>query len=184
MQGNSIQHRRRQLLRAAGLTVAGIAAGTPGLALAARQQPRRVALHHIHTGEQLKLTYADETGYLTEALDELNRFLRDFRTGEVYPMATEVLDMLDLARAELKSDGMFEVISGYRSPATNEALRAQGRGVAKRSLHMQGRAMDVRLQGVPTSVLRQYFRQLALGGVGYYPRSDFVHVDNGRVRAW
>ena len=105
-------------------------------------KPRELAFLHTHTGERLKVTYADETGYLAEGLAEINRLLRDFRTGEVYPVDTGVLNILYKAREGLAVDGVFEVISGYRSPKTNEMLRQQGHGVAKYSLHMQGRAID------------------------------------------
>ena len=175
---------RRRFMWAASLTCAGVALRASPMALAAVTKPRELAFFHIHTGERLYVAYADESGHLADALDDVNRFMRDFRTGEIHPISIEVLDILDAARAELAPEGVFELISGYRSPLTNEALRAQGGGVAKRSLHMQGRAIDVRLAGVPTARLRKFCRMLARGGVGYYPHSDFVHIDNGPVRTW
>ena len=153
-------------------------------AFANTPKSRQLAFLHTHTGERLNVTYADETGYLVEGLAEVNRLLRDFRTGEVYPIDTGVLNILFAAREGLSADSVFEVISGYRSPKTNEMLRQQGHGVAKYSLHMQGRAIDVRLSGVPTHRLRKFCRVLKRGGVGYYPRSDFVHIDTGRFRTW
>ncbi len=184
MNPNEAKSGRRHFLRAASLTCVSFGFAASPLALAAARKPRELAFVHTHTAERLNVTYADETGYLADALAEVNHFLRDFRTGEVHPIDTEMFDILDAARAELSPDGVFEVISGYRSPKTNEALRQQGRAVARRSLHMQGRAIDVRLAGVRTATLRKFCRNLARGGVGYYPRSDFVHIDNGRVRTW
>ncbi|MCZ6894928.1 MAG: DUF882 domain-containing protein [Gammaproteobacteria bacterium] len=184
MNPHDVRIGRRRFLRAASLTCLSVGLMGGPLAFGGVRKPRELAFFHTHTGERLKVTYADETGYLDDSLAEINRFLRDFRTGEVYPIDTAVLDILDAAREGLSASGVFEVISGYRSPKTNETLRQQGHAVAKRSLHMQGRAIDVRLSGVPTHRLRKFCRDLKRGGVGYYPRSDFIHVDNGRVRIW
>ncbi|WP_332460900.1 YcbK family protein [Thauera sinica] len=118
------------------------------------------------------------------ALQRIDRLLRDFRTGEVQAMDPQLFDILHALRITL-GGGTFEIISAYRSPATNDMLRKTGGGgVAKRSLHMDGRAIDVRLPGVPTTSLRDAAIGLGLGGVGYYPESDFVHIDTGAVRAW
>lgn len=173
---------RRRFLRAA--TVLAVGGAVAPSARAAARRPGELSFHHIYTGEKLSVAFADTQGYLEDGLSEVDRFLRDFRTAEVHHIDPGVLDILNAARLALKPDGVFEVISGYRSPKTNAMLRSQGRGVAKRSLHTQGRAVDVRLSGVPTATFREFCLKLKRGGVGYYPKSDFVHVDTGRVRFW
>ena len=130
------------------------------------------------------MTYFESGRYLDDALGEVNRLLRDHRSGAVYAMDTSLLDLLHAVQRRCERDGPFEVISGYRSPATNEMLRRNSSGVAKRSLHMQGRAIDVRISGLDTGKLRRAAMELSAGGVGYYPKSAFVHLDTGRVRAW
>ncbi len=176
------QYDRRQFLYA----MVGVSTGLmiSPLGHAATRQQGELKLHHLHTGERLTVTYADDGGYLRDGLSDVNRFLRDFRTGEIYPIEPALLDILNAARLELSQNGTFEIISGYRSPKTNAALRAHGRGVAKRSLHMQGRALDIRLTGVTSADLRRFCVTLRRGGVGYYQKSNFVHVDTGRVRTW
>ena len=143
-----------------------------------------LAFYHLHTGERLEAPFARDDALVTEGWAAINHLLRDFRTGDVHPIDPEVLFILHAARAALNPNGVFEVISGYRSPKTNEMLRAGTSGVAKKSFHMQGRAVDVRLQGVRTDALRAFCRKLGRGGVGYYAKSDFVHLDNGGVRSW
>lgn len=167
------------------------AAAAAGLALAHRAaasvapEPRSLAFYHTHTRERLRLTYAENGAHIPEALEEISHFLRDFRTGDVHPIDPDLLDSLYSLRARAGSRGAYEIISGYRSPRTNEMLRtARGGGVAKRSLHMEGKAIDVRLTGVRTARLRQEALSMQSGGVGFYPDSDFVHVDTGRVRQW
>lgn len=122
--------------------------------------------------------------YFEFALDEINRFLKDLRTGEVADMDPELLDLLHDVRNELGSDETFEVISAYRSPQTNEMLRASTSGVAKNSQHLRGNAIDVCLRGTPTRKLRDTALEIQRGGVGFYRKSDFVHLDTGRVRSW
>ncbi len=173
---------RRRFLQSMACTGAGLIV-SPSL-LAASHQARELAFVHTHTGERLKIQYSDEYGYLPDGLAEINYFLRDFRTDDVHPMDTGLLDILNELRQGMSKSGVFEVISGYRSPKTNESLRANGSGVAKHSLHMQGRAIDIRLTGVDTSQLRNYCISMECGGVGYYQKSDFIHVDTGRVRSW
>lgn len=173
---------RRQALRLLGLAVPATLAlrAAPAQAMTSRV----LAFHHTHTGERLEVTYWRGGGYDQAALASVNRLLRDFRTDEVHLIEPELLDVLHAVQVALRRERPFHVISGYRSPTTNETLRAGGDGVAKRSLHMEGRAIDVRLPGVPTSRLREAAVALALGGVGYYRKSDFVHLDTGRPRAW
>lgn len=145
---------------------------------------RELDLLHTHTGETLALAYFAGGGYLPDRLARVDRFLRDFRTGEVHPIDPALLDLLTAVRRRLDTDRPFHVISGYRSPATNAMLRRTRGGQATRSLHLVGKAIDVRLPGVPLAALRDAGHALRLGGVGYYPRSDFVHFDTGRVRRW
>lgn len=177
---------RRRFLLACTTRVAA-AAALPALALPARAElaPRRLAMVHTHTGERIDIVYAAGGHYLAAALSSLNRFLRDHYTGEVGRIDPGVLDQLATLRERLDGAGPFEVISGYRCAGTNEHLRlTRGGGVATRSLHMDGRAIDVRLDGVALADLRDAALELNAGGVGYYPRERFVHVDTGRVRRW
>ncbi|MEQ8659346.1 MAG: DUF882 domain-containing protein [Gammaproteobacteria bacterium] len=172
---------RRRLL-ALGL---GLAAGSVLPAWAHAAAPvRRLAFEHLHTGERVDVTYHAGGRYDDHALAAINHLLRDFRTGEVRVIETALLDQLSLLHAALGADAPFQVISGYRSPATNQMLRRTSGGVARRSLHMDGRAIDVRLADTRTARLREVAAGLALGGVGYYAKSDFVHLDTGRPRQW
>jgi uncharacterized protein YcbK (DUF882 family) len=181
LSGSSSVLSRRRLL-------AGAASAAAGLALAptARAtEARALVLYHTHTREQLSVTYAENGAHIPEALHEISQFLRDFRTGDVHPIDPGLLDTLHWLRMRAGSRGTYEIISGYRSPRTNEMLRTTGGGgVAQRSLHMEGKAIDVRLTGVRTARLREEALAMQVGGVGYYPDSDFVHVDTGRVRQW
>lgn len=145
---------------------------------------RALGLRHLHTGEKLTVEYAVGDVYLPDALDAVNHLLRDFRTGDVHPIDPGLLDLLHQVARSLDTGKAFEVISGYRSPKTNAALRKRSEGVAARSLHMVGQAIDIRVAGVPLISLRSAAFDLRRGGVGYYPASNFVHVDTGRVRHW
>lgn len=146
--------------------------------------PRALQFAHTHTGERLTVEYFSRGTYLPDALATVNRFLRDFRTGEVHAIDPGLLDLLHGLRDVTESSRPFQVISGYRSPATNEMLRHRSEAVAAGSLHMQGQAIDIRLADVPLATLRQAALAVRRGGVGYYPASNFVHVDTGRVRTW
>jgi len=176
---------RRAVLASIGSTLAVCAMPVCTVGAAERNpRPRRLSFYHTHTRESLDLVYHDGRRYVSESLDRINMFLRDFRTLDVHPIDPALLDMLLATRMAIGSEQRFEVISGYRSPATNEMLRHKNRGVAKTSLHMQGRAIDVRLTGIATNHLRRAALDLGRGGVGYYPEADFVHLDTGHVRAW
>lgn len=183
---NDIPRSRRRLLRQGTALTAVVA--VPLLALPARAAApatRSLAMSHTHTRERIELVYAVAQDYLPEALGALNHFLRDHYSGEVGRMHPPLFDLLHALRQTLGSAGPFEIISGYRCPATNDRLRqTRGGGVAKQSLHMQGCAVDVRLSGVPLAELRDAALSLRAGGVGYYPESEFVHLDTGRVRSW
>jgi len=145
---------------------------------------RQLDFYHTHTKESLSVVYHDGRDYVPAALEQINNFLSDFRNGAEPPIDPATLDILFRLQAHFGGSGTFEIISAYRSPETNAMLRAKGRDVARRSLHMEGKAIDARLRGVDTTSLRDAAIALKLGGVGYYRASDFVHVDNGRVRTW
>jgi uncharacterized protein YcbK (DUF882 family) len=147
----------------------------------------RLRFYHTHTGERLDVVYRRGDQYVPAALDELDHFLRDHRTGDVRHFDPRLFDLLhDLTASLGDSDGEIDVICGYRTPWSNEFLRTRSphTGVAQHSLHMQAEAIDIRLPGIPTSELRDAALRLHRGGVGYYRSSDFVHVDVGRVRHW
>jgi uncharacterized protein YcbK (DUF882 family) len=147
--------------------------------------PRVLTFAHLHTAERLEVEYMDGARYLPDALSAVNHLLRDFRTGDIHDIDPALLDILHALRTSTGSRRPFEIISGYRSPRTNAMLRSHGGGgVAAGSLHMQGQAIDIRVGDVPLRSLRDAALDLARGGVGYYPASDFVHVDTGRVRRW
>jgi uncharacterized protein YcbK (DUF882 family) len=147
----------------------------------------RLRFYHTHTRERLDIVYRRDDTYLPTALDELDHFLRDHRTGDVHHYDPHLFDLLhDLTASLNDSGGEIDVICGYRSPWSNEFLRARSvhTGVARHSLHMQAEAIDIRLPGIPTSAVRDAALLLHRGGVGYYRSSDFVHVDVGPVRHW
>jgi uncharacterized protein YcbK (DUF882 family) len=176
---------RRHFLRR-GVSLA--AASLPVLATPARAAmpgARGLAMAHTHTGERIDLVYAVRDRYVPESLGLLNHFLRDHYSGEVGVIDPALFDLLHRVQHVLGTSASFEVISGYRGAATNSHLRAtRGGGVATKSLHMEGRAIDVRLPGVTPSDLRDAALSLRAGGVGYYPLERFVHIDTGRVRHW
>lgn len=176
-------HPRRHFLRQAVL-LAPLALA-PGLARAfvAESGARRLAFYHTHTSETLDVVYREHGAYVPDALAEIHQLFRDFRTGEVHAIDPSLLDLLHDVRLSVGGEGRFEIISAFRSPATNHMLASRG-GVADRSLHLKGQAIDVRLPGVRTTDLHRAALLRAGGGVGYYPDSDFVHLDTGRVRRW
>jgi uncharacterized protein YcbK (DUF882 family) len=147
----------------------------------------RLRFYHTHTGERLDIVYRRGDTYLPEALNELDHYLRDHRTGEVRHFDPHLFDLLHELIASLDdSQGEIDVICGYRTPRSNEFLRTRSAhtGVAVHSLHMEAEAIDIRLPGIPTAAVRDAALRLHRGGVGYYRSSDFVHVDVGRVRRW
>lgn len=148
------------------------------------QEDKQLAFLNLHTGERIRATYWTEGQYLPEALFAIKNVLRDHRTGEAYEMDLNLLNMLQLLHARMDTREEFHVISAYRSPKTNAMLSSRSGGVATRSLHMQGKAIDIRLPGYALTDLQKAVLSLESGGVGYYPKSNFLHIDTGRVRQW
>lgn len=163
-----------------------LAASAPGKALAAiaASPERKLSFYHLHTGEKLNATYWADGAYQQDGLGEIYHLLRDFRSGDVSPIDTGLLDLLHSLSMKLDTTAQFHVISGYRSPNTNAMLAKHSQGVAKHSLHMEGLAIDIRLPGRDLADVHRAALSLKSGGVGYYPVSNFVHVDVGRVRQW
>jgi uncharacterized protein YcbK (DUF882 family) len=174
--------RRRFLVGSLGAAAAltGVARRAAADNIAAHQ----LSFYHIHTGEKLTIAYREHGELVPDALVEINRYLRDFRTEQIHEIDVALLDKLHTLFAEFDGRGNFEVISGYRSPHTNEVLRHVTTGVAEHSLHIEGRAIDVRLTSAKTTVLRDAALALNTGGVGYYAESNFVHLDTGSPRSW
>jgi uncharacterized protein YcbK (DUF882 family) len=189
---------RRTLLKAAGgAAFNGALAGGGALALLASanatpteparasvRDARLLSLINTHTGESFADAYWENGNYVSGAMAAINRVMRDHRSGEVHEIDPRLLDQLHTLRAAVDARSPFQIISGYRSPATNATLAAASGGVATRSLHMDGRAIDIRVGGVDLTRLRDAALAMNAGGVGYYASSDFIHVDTGRVRRW
>ncbi|MEQ8965685.1 MAG: DUF882 domain-containing protein [Azospirillaceae bacterium] len=145
---------------------------------------RTLKLHNLNTTERLTVEYWVDGWYDPDALAALDRFLRDWRTGEVKEIDPNLLDLVYLLHRRCAPGGEVQVVCGYRSPKTNAMLRRQSSGVARNSYHLRGQAMDFRIEGADLHGVRQEAVAAKVGGVGYYPRSDFVHVDTGPVRTW
>lgn len=157
----------------------------PQIALAASPDKEKVIrMNNLHTGETLTSCYFDGRQYVASELDKINHLCRDFRRNEVHPIDRQLLTQLQAIQDLLGVDKEVQIISGYRSPATNDMLRSKSGGVAKKSFHMQGKAIDFRLPGVRISQVRKAALSLNAGGVGYYPESHFIHIDSGPVRRW
>lgn len=179
---------RRVFLTRSLLTVGGIAGSTAGVqtsvAEAMSGREKALILHSLHTGEKLQATYWANGAYVPEALREIGHLLRDWRTNQTHPIDPALLDYLFDLCQRVNSTAPFQVVSGYRSPKTNAMLASRRAGVAKRSLHMRGKAIDVFLPGRELAILRRAALSLKRGGLGYYPLRGFIHLDTGRVRAW
>jgi uncharacterized protein YcbK (DUF882 family) len=159
-------------------------AQAPG-ATSARAAEHSLQLYNTHTNEKIDIVYRRGDQYIQSALAKLDYFLRDHNTNEVRHFDPRLYDILsDLTASVGHPDGEIDIVCGYRTTSTNTALRAHTTGVAKNSLHIQAEAIDLRMPGVNTLRLRKAALALARGGVGYYPHSDFIHVDTGRVRQW
>lgn len=178
---------RRAALRLAGGALIAAAAGSllaPGASASALAEPRRVSLFNLHTGDRFSDAYWQQGDYVPDAMAAIKHVMRDFRSNEVHDIDPRLLDQLHQLNGLLGAQAPYQIISGYRSPATNAMLHANSDGVATHSLHLEGRAIDIRVAGVDLTHLRDAALSLRAGGVGYYQASDFVHVDTGRVRHW
>lgn len=174
---------RRSFLLGASCVIASSLISLP--AFASLSMPtRKIGLYNIHTGERDLITYWEEGRYIKEGLANLNKILRDHRTGEIHNIDPKLFDQITLLQHNLRRKGDIEIISGYRSPKTNNMLRGRSGGVAKKSYHMKGQAIDLRLPGAKLSDLRRAAINMKSGGVGYYPKSNFIHIDTGPVRSW
>jgi uncharacterized protein YcbK (DUF882 family) len=187
---------RRRILKAGGLlagasvasasVASASAAGAFARAAGATASPavKRLALRNLHTPESLDLEFYRDGAYVPDALAAIQVLLRDYRNGEQHPIDPPLLDYLHDVARRLGVDPVFHVISGYRSPQTNALLRERSSGVARYSLHLEGRAIDVRLAGIDCAALADRALAFRRGGVGYYRKSDFVHLDTGAFRTW
>ncbi|MFC1684443.1 DUF882 domain-containing protein [Pseudomonadota bacterium] len=174
---------RRRFLGLTALAAAGFML-PPGFAQAQPRGERVLTFENLHTGEKLKSVYWANGSYIQTNLADINHILRDHRTDDVKSIDPALLDLLHELKLTVDSRKPFAIISGYRSPKTNAMLRANSGGVAKRSMHLEGRAVDIRIPGYRLSKLRQAALSLRRGGVGYYPKSGFIHMDTGRIRSW
>ncbi len=145
---------------------------------------KMLSFEHTHTGDKLNLTYFEGGSYIQDALQEINYLLRDYHTDDIHPIDTALLDQLFDLKQTLGINKPYHIVSGYRSPYTNALLRRHSSGVAEHSYHMQGRAIDIWVEGVQTKMIRNAALAMAQGGVGYYPQSNFVHLDTGDFRTW
>ncbi|MDF1749064.1 MAG: DUF882 domain-containing protein [Alphaproteobacteria bacterium] len=175
---------RRTLLRAAFGTVAMAALPTSPVFAAQKAGTGALSFVHLHTGEKLSVTYRRDGAYDQGALKALNHMLRDWRTDDVIQMDVALLDLLVDLRHKLGTKKPFEIVSAYRSPLTNATLAAASNGVAKKSYHMKGMAIDIRVPGYKAESVYPIARSLKAGGVGAYKAHNFVHVDTGPVRTW
>ncbi|WP_372683823.1 YcbK family protein [Desulfosarcina sp.] len=153
-------------------------------ALSPDNSRRTLSFYNAHTGEELSTCYFKNGAYCPDAMGRINHILRDHYTGDIEKMDPQLMDLLHSVNRLVECSAPFHILSAYRSPQTNDRLRKQRPGVAKSSYHILGRAIDIRLPGCDTRKLRKACLDLKLGGVGYYPRSDFVHVDTGGFRTW
>lgn len=181
-----IVHTRRRFIKH--LALGSLCAfGSPSIVLAASSglgRHKTLSLEHHHTGETLKLTYFERGRYIRGALDEVSYFLRDYHNDAVHNVDPALLDQLYDVKLLLGLNKPFHIVSGYRSPQTNASLRRHSHGVARNSLHMQGKAVDIRVEGVSPRTIRDAAIALQVGGVGFYPYSNFVHLDTGDIRSW
>ena len=175
--------RRRFLQQAALVGTAGLVGISP-LANAASQEEKTLRLYNIHTGESLKTTFWADGGFIDSEVQDIDLLMRDHRANQALAMQRDLYLNLYRLQQALNPNQPIQIISGYRSPQTNQMQRAASNGVAKHSLHMEGRALDIRFPGISCRDLQKAALQMRKGGVGYYPQSGFVHIDTGRVRQW
>jgi uncharacterized protein YcbK (DUF882 family) len=173
---------RRNFLKLALLTLGS--ASIPSFSFALTNAPRALQMNNLHTGEILKTQYFDGLHYQAGELQKINHLCRDFRQNEATAMDKHLFDQLSKIQQIIGCNKQIQIISGYRSPETNNMLRKNSTGVAKKSLHMRGKAIDFRIDGIPLAKIRKAALSLKAGGVGYYPGSNFIHIDTGRFRTW
>lgn len=182
---NSIELSRRGFLTSmAGMAMTLAAPGAIAAAVPISVRDRELSFYNTHTGEKLSATFWSDGHYLDDGIEEISWLMRDHRAGIASPIDPKLLDLLHQLQAKVEHQGELHVISGYRSPATNDMLNKHSSGVAKRSYHMLGKAIDIRMSGFDTGQLHKAAISLKGGGVGYYSSSNFVHLDVGRVRYW
>jgi len=188
MKSEELSLTRRNFLKNSCILGAGAGLMTAAPSVFAKSMTNKekvLSFYNIHTGEKVAAPFWENGEYLKDGIVEISEVLRDHRTGEALPMDEKLFDYLYKLQQAVGSDKRFEVISGYRSPKSNNLLRkADSKGVAKKSFHMKGQAIDVRLPGTELANLQNAARKLRLGGVGYYPKSGFVHLDTGWARSW
>ncbi len=175
---------RRHFLKSLSALGAGVCLAASSRAVFAGPYKKSLSFYHTHTGESLSRVFWADGQYLPDALTDINRLLRDHRTNQIATIDPALLSLLERISSQLGSGDTFHVISGYRSPETNQMLAERSDGVARHSLHMDGKAIDIRIPGRDLTHLRDAAFNLRSGGVGFYPGSQFVHVDIGRVRKW
>jgi uncharacterized protein YcbK (DUF882 family) len=169
---------------AEGATLAAAASASRARRRVHVEVPDWLDLHNLHTGERLHVQFRNAAGFIQSALNRLDRLLRDHRSGQHRSMDPQLYALLAELAAAARAEPRYEIISGFRSAETNEKLRANGGGQAKNSQHIVGKAIDVRLKGVPTERVRDLAVAMKRGGVGWYRKSNFVHIDTARVRYW
>jgi uncharacterized protein YcbK (DUF882 family) len=183
----SFQVSRRQLMQGLGALSAFFVLPTAFVENAIASLPdttRQLGFVNLHTGEKCSAVYWENGQYIPDALAAFNHVLRDHRSGKSHPMDAKLFDLLVTLHKGVESNASFQIISGYRAPESNAMLHAKSSGVANHSLHMEGKAVDIRLPDRSLALLRRSALAMQKGGVGYYPESNFVHVDTGRVRRW
>lgn len=176
--------RRGFLKRAGAAAVSSLLLPSADAFAKSLSRDRTLVFHNTNTDEELSIVCSPRQHYDRKILQRFNQFLRDHRTDEVHPMDPGLIDLLYAISVFTESSGVFKIISGYRSPETNHKLRMVSHAVAEHSLHMQGKAVDIRVEDVGTHTIQRVALALQQGGVGYYPRSDFVHLDTGTIRSW
>lgn len=179
-------YHRRDILKIGAAALVGSMLPFPVLAAISNSSnaPRTLAFFNTHTAESVEACYYKDGVYQPDAMARINYVMRDHRCDAVISMDLQLLDVLHAVKSRIGRDEPFHVISGYRTPKTNELLRRTSSGVVRTSLHMKGKAVDIRLPGYCTKQLRHVCIKMRSGGVGYYPKSDFVHVDTGNIRTW
>jgi len=176
---------RRMALKAGLGLIAAVATPVPAWARGLVKKPNReLSFLNLHTGERLRAEYVQNGKYVPSAMHAVSVLMRDHCNNKIHPIDGHLLDIAHVLQSRVGSHGVFNVVCGYRSPETNAMMHEVSAGVAAHSMHIQGKAMDIRLPGTRLASLRKAAVALKLGGVGYYPEDDFVHIDSGAVRRW